>query len=58
MSPIRALARRCELVFGLAASGALTVPQGGRYSLEQAAEAHRALEGGRTAGKIVPTPIG
>jgi NADPH2:quinone reductase len=40
----------------LAVSGALRVIQGGRYRLDQAAEAHRALETRRSTGKIVLIP--
>lgn len=40
-------------LFQWAANDTLKVLQGGRYSLEQAAEAHRALENRWTAGKIV-----
>ncbi|MGL4968428.1 MAG: quinone oxidoreductase family protein [Inquilinus sp.] len=43
-------------LFGLAAAGALTVTVGGRYRLDQAAEAHRALEERRSTGKIVLMP--
>ena len=43
-------------LFALAASDALTVRQGGRYRLDQAAEAHRALESRRSTGKIVLVP--
>ncbi|WP_342239331.1 quinone oxidoreductase family protein [Inquilinus sp. OTU3971] len=43
-------------LFALAAAGALTVQQGGRYRLDQAAEAHRALESRWSTGKIVLIP--
>jgi len=43
-------------LFALAASGALRVIQGGRYRLDQAAEAHRALESRRSTGKVVLIP--
>ncbi|MFE0754208.1 zinc-binding alcohol dehydrogenase family protein [Inquilinus sp. NPDC058860] len=43
-------------LFALAAAGALTVRQGGRYRLDQAAEAHRALESRRSTGKVVLIP--
>ncbi|HET8727320.1 MAG TPA: zinc-binding dehydrogenase [Alphaproteobacteria bacterium] len=43
-------------LFGRAASGELKVIQGGRFPLDQAAEAHRALEGRGTSGKIVLIP--
>lgn len=43
-------------LFALAAAGVLTVRQGGRYRLDQAAEAHRVLEERRSTGKIVLVP--
>jgi NADPH2:quinone reductase len=43
-------------LFDLAASGELKVIQGGRYPLDQVAEAHRAIEGRRTTGKVVLVP--
>ncbi|MGK9168057.1 zinc-binding dehydrogenase [Inquilinus limosus] len=43
-------------LFDLAATGALKVIQGGRYRLDQAAEAHRALESRRSTGKVVLIP--
>lgn len=43
-------------LFGLAAAGALTVTVGGCYPLDQAAEAHRALESRRSTGKVVLVP--
>lgn len=43
-------------LFGLAAAGTLTVTVGGRYRLDQAAEAHRVLEERRSTGKIVLMP--
>jgi NADPH2:quinone reductase len=43
-------------LFDLAASGELKVVQGGRYPLDQAAEAHRAIEERRTTGKVVLVP--
>jgi NADPH2:quinone reductase len=43
-------------LFDLAQSGALKVLVGGRYPLEQVAEAHRALENRLTTGKVVLTP--
>jgi NADPH2:quinone reductase len=43
-------------LFGLAATGTLTVTVGGRYRLDQAAEAHRVLEERRSTGKIVLVP--
>ncbi len=44
-------------LFGLAATGTLTVTVGGRYRLDQAAEAHRVLEERRSTGKIVLVPL-
>jgi NADPH:quinone reductase len=43
-------------LFGLAAAGTLTVTVGGRYRLDQAAEAHRVLEERHSTGKIVLVP--
>ena len=43
-------------LFGLAATGTLTVTVGGRYRLDQAAEAHRVLEERRSTGKILLVP--
>ena len=43
-------------LFDLAAAGALTIVQGGRFSLHQAAQAHRALEERRVSGKVVLVP--
>ena len=43
-------------LFDLAARGQLKVTIGGAYPLEQAAEAHRALEERRTTGKVVLVP--
>ena len=43
-------------LFGQAANGRLRVLQGRRYPLEQAADAHRALESRATVGKIVLVP--
>ncbi|TIQ66957.1 MAG: zinc-binding alcohol dehydrogenase family protein, partial [Mesorhizobium sp.] len=43
-------------LFHLAASGQLAVTQGGRYPLDQAAEAHRSLEERRSTGKVVLIP--
>src|SRR5918997_396610 len=43
-------------VFDLVAKGALTPTIGQRYSLADAAEAHRALESGRTSGSTILFP--
>ncbi|MGO7538424.1 NADPH:quinone oxidoreductase family protein [Rhizobium ruizarguesonis] len=43
-------------LFELAAAGALTVIDGGRFPLHQAAEAHRAIEERRAVGKVVLVP--
>lgn len=47
---------RAEAVLGAIANGALRVRIGARFALEQAAEAHRALEGRRTTGKVLLIP--
>ena len=49
------LERRAGDVFGWVASGALKVRIGHRYKLEDAAQAHRDLEGRRTTGKVLLT---
>jgi len=43
-------------LFGLAAAGALTVTVGGCYPLDQATEAHQALESRRSTGKVALVP--
>lgn len=43
-------------LFARAACGDLKIVHGGRYSLDRAADAHRALEGRRTTGKILLVP--
>ncbi|MBA8834892.1 quinone oxidoreductase family protein [Rhizobium leguminosarum] len=43
-------------LFELAAAGALTVTDGGRFPLHQAAEAHLAIEERRAVGKVVLVP--
>ena len=43
-------------LFDLAVRSQLKVTIGGRYPLESAGEAHRALESRRTAGKLVLIP--
>lgn len=47
---------RAGEVFGAVGSGDLHVRVGGRYRLDDAASAHRDLEGRRTTGKLVLTP--
>lgn len=47
---------RAGEVFGAAASGRLHVPIGATYRLAEAADAHRALEGRRTTGKVLLLP--
>jgi NADPH2:quinone reductase len=49
------LERRAGDVFDWVASGALKVRIGHRYKLEDAAQAHRDLEGRRTTGKVLIT---
>ena len=49
------LERRASDVFGWVASGALKVRIGHRYKLEDAAQAHRDLEGRKTTGKVLLT---
>ncbi|MGH8655933.1 MAG: quinone oxidoreductase family protein [Gammaproteobacteria bacterium] len=50
------LKRGLAELFDLAVRGQLKVMIGGTYPLERAAEAHRALEGRRTTGKVVLVP--
>lgn len=47
---------RADAVFGAAASGAIQVPIGARFALADAADAHRALEGRQTTGKVLLVP--
>jgi NADPH2:quinone reductase len=47
---------RSSEVFGLAAAGELSVRIGARFPLEDAAQAHRALEGRGTTGKVLLHP--
>jgi NADPH:quinone reductase len=47
---------RAGEVLGAAASGALDVRIGATYPLGDAAEAHRALEGRATTGKVLLVP--
>jgi len=49
------LAGRADELFSLVADGALTVRIGARFPLAQAADAHRALEGRATTGKVLLT---
>jgi len=50
------LLRRAADVLGAIAEGSLRVAIGGRYPLEQAAEAYRDLEARRTTGKLLVIP--
>ena len=50
------LAWRADEVLGLAAAGELSVRIGARFPLDQAADAHRALEGRATTGKVLLVP--
>lgn len=50
------LLKRAGDVMRWVADGALQVRIGGEYPLEEAAEAHRALEGRRTTGKVLLLP--
>ncbi len=47
---------RAGEIFGAAASGSLEVRVGARFSLDEAAQAHRALEGRETTGKVILVP--
>jgi NADPH2:quinone reductase len=47
---------RARDVLGWVASGELSVRVGAEFPLRDAAEAHRALEGRRTTGKVLLTP--
>lgn len=46
---------RAGEVFGMLASGAVTMQIGGRYALEEAGAAYRALQGRETTGKLIFT---
>jgi NADPH2:quinone reductase len=48
--------RDLSTLFELAANNALTVVQGGRFPLAEAAEAHRAIESRTVTGKVVLVP--
>jgi NADPH2:quinone reductase len=50
------LARRCAELFAWVMVGELDVAIGSRFPLEEGAEAHRALEGRRTTGKLLLIP--
>jgi NADPH:quinone reductase len=50
------LLEHAEPVLDLVASGKLPIHIGGRFRLDDAAEAHRALESGRTTGKLLILP--
>lgn len=50
------LAARAGEVFGWIANGRLAVHVGGRYSLDEARQAHEDLEGRRTSGKLLLMP--
>ncbi len=52
----RELELRAGAVLGAAAAGRLHVRIGARFALSEAAEAHRALEGRRTTGKVLLVP--
>lgn len=50
------LVGRTDELFGWIADGSLDVRVGGRYALEDAAQAHEDLQGRRTTGKLVLNP--
>ena len=50
------LDQRAGDIFGWIAEGALNVRVGARFALSDAADAHRALEGRRTTGKVLLIP--
>ena len=52
------LETRAGAVLGAVAEGSLRLRVGARFSLEKAADAHRALEGRQTTGKILLVPEG
>jgi NADPH2:quinone reductase len=51
-----ALRERAASVFGSVVDGTLPIRVGGRYALEDAAQAHRDLEGRATTGKLLLIP--
>lgn len=53
---LQAVPKDLGALFDLAATGALTVVEGGRFPLHRAAEAHRVIEERRAVGKVVLTP--
>ena len=55
VTPEETRSRAGEL-FAMIASGALSIEPGHRFPLERAADAHRALEGRSSSGKILLTP--
>jgi NADPH2:quinone reductase len=57
LSPV-SLRNSLSELFSLAQAGALRVPPGTEYPLDRVAEAHRALEGRQTSGKVVLVPAG
>ena len=50
------LERRVNDVFAWIGAGELNVTVGARYPLAETAEAHRALEGRQTTGKVLLIP--
>jgi len=50
------LERRADELFAWIAAGELDVRIGARFALSEAAEAHRALEGRATTGKVLLVP--
>jgi NADPH2:quinone reductase len=50
------LERRAADLYGWIAAGELDVRIGSRFALAEAADAHRALEGRMTTGKVILTP--
>ncbi|HEY2195299.1 MAG TPA: quinone oxidoreductase [Actinomycetospora sp.] len=51
-----ALRERAAAVFAMVADGSLPIRIGGRYALDDAAQAHRDLEGRATTGKLLLIP--